>query len=357
MRISSCCRWRLSGSPRVPRYISRIEAVVRQARAAGLAYAAYVTAITVFNVPFALQVVGVSLSVLLLYAIGSTWRSSDRGPFARVVQLGNYSLFAYVAQIAALQLLRRGLRGHELTGAELAIPFVVALAITVLAVRRSRSSGSDRRWPTPSIARCSPDMVPRLARLSPCDRAFIVVLCSGRISSGADVEPISWVPLVWMFLAGSRWVSSWLNLSGPLELGRRLRRGQSRRPRGVSGADRVGHGRPVAAEHRVGAPVRSEQVDRPLSSLLPRQHRLDRRTVGPLQALVQGSRQSDHGAGDADRAATVPGGRASRCGDSRFCCCRSQSCSSGIFRIWGGPTTAMARRCSPASAIRRTTWG
>jgi exopolysaccharide production protein ExoQ len=30
-------------------------------------------------------------------------------------------------------------------------------------------------------------------------------------------EPISWAPLVWMFLAGSRWVSSWLSLSGPLE--------------------------------------------------------------------------------------------------------------------------------------------
>jgi len=27
---------------------------------------------------------------------------------------------------------------------------------------------------------------------------------------------ISWVPLAWMFLAGSRWVSSWLSLSGPL---------------------------------------------------------------------------------------------------------------------------------------------
>lgn len=31
-----------------------------------------------------------------------------------------------------------------------------------------------------------------------------------------DAEPISWVPFVWMFLAGSRWVSSWLQLSGPL---------------------------------------------------------------------------------------------------------------------------------------------
>src|SRR4051812_26582438 len=30
-------------------------------------------------------------------------------------------------------------------------------------------------------------------------------------------QEISWVPLVWMFLAGSRWVSSWLSLSGPLQ--------------------------------------------------------------------------------------------------------------------------------------------
>ena len=100
-----------------------------------------------FNVPFALQVVGVSLSVLLLYAIGSAWRSST-GLHRSVVQLGNYSLFAYVAQIAALQILRWGLRGHELTGAELAIPFVVALAITVLAVQaialvRQRSTMAD----------------------------------------------------------------------------------------------------------------------------------------------------------------------------------------------------------------------
>jgi O-antigen ligase len=31
-----------------------------------------------------------------------------------------------------------------------------------------------------------------------------------------EAQAISWAPLVWMFLAGSRWASSWLNLSGPL---------------------------------------------------------------------------------------------------------------------------------------------
>lgn len=30
-----------------------------------------------------------------------------------------------------------------------------------------------------------------------------------------DGEPVSWAPLVWMFLAGSRWVSSWFNLGTP----------------------------------------------------------------------------------------------------------------------------------------------
>lgn len=31
-----------------------------------------------------------------------------------------------------------------------------------------------------------------------------------------DGEPVSWVPLIWMFIAGSRWVSSWFNLGSPV---------------------------------------------------------------------------------------------------------------------------------------------
>jgi peptidoglycan/LPS O-acetylase OafA/YrhL len=127
--------------------MSRIDAIVRRPAPLVLAYVVYVVAITVYNVPFALQVVGVSLSVLLLYAIGSVWRSPAR-VHRSVVELGKYSLFAYVAQIVTLQVLRRGLRGHDLAGAELAIPFVVALLITILAVQamalvRQRSALAD----------------------------------------------------------------------------------------------------------------------------------------------------------------------------------------------------------------------
>src|SRR5262245_38252348 len=32
---------------------------------------------------------------------------------------------------------------------------------------------------------------------------------------GEEDEHISWVPFVWMFIAGSRFVSSWLNLRSP----------------------------------------------------------------------------------------------------------------------------------------------
>jgi exopolysaccharide production protein ExoQ len=34
---------------------------------------------------------------------------------------------------------------------------------------------------------------------------------------GREGRSISWMPLVWMFLAGSRWVSSWFNLGTPLQ--------------------------------------------------------------------------------------------------------------------------------------------
>ena len=114
--------------------ISRIDAVVRRPAPLVVAYGVYVAAITVFNAPFALQVVGVSLSVLLLYTIGRRWET-PAGLHRSVVQLGKYSLFAYVAQIAALQVLRRGLRGRELAGTDLAILFVVALLLTVFAVQ------------------------------------------------------------------------------------------------------------------------------------------------------------------------------------------------------------------------------
>jgi hypothetical protein len=130
--------------------ISRIDALGRRPAPLLAAYSLYLAAIAVFDAIFALQVIGVSLSLLVLYAVGRAWQSP--APVHRaVVELGKYSLFAYVAQIAVLQVLRRGLRGHDLTGAELALPFIVALLATVVAVQlmalvRHRSTIADSMY-------------------------------------------------------------------------------------------------------------------------------------------------------------------------------------------------------------------
>lgn len=117
------------------------------------AYLCYLAAITRINIPFPLQVVGVCLTLLLLLAAGrglgtSNWLSR------RVVELGEYSLYAYIVHIVVLQALRRGLQSFTLSGLELLIPFVVALVATVLLVQAA------------IVAR---------AKLAPADRLYRVV--------------------------------------------------------------------------------------------------------------------------------------------------------------------------------------
>ena len=98
------------------------------------AYVIYAAAITVWNVTFSLQVVGVCVSVLALYTIAEVCGSS--GLLQRcVIRLGQYSLLAYVAQIVVLQVLRRGLKGHDLSGAELAVPLAIGVVATFAVVQ------------------------------------------------------------------------------------------------------------------------------------------------------------------------------------------------------------------------------
>jgi hypothetical protein len=114
------------------------------------AYGIYVAAITVWNTPFSLQLVGVCLSVLALYAVAEFCGSN--GLLQRsVIRLGQYSLLAYVAQIIVLQLLRRGLSGLSLSGVEIAMPLVIGMAATVALVElsewlRARSHAIDRSY-------------------------------------------------------------------------------------------------------------------------------------------------------------------------------------------------------------------
>jgi len=113
-------------------------------------YLVYLIAITAWNVPFALQIVGVCLSVAALYAIAQ-FSGADGIIQGYVVRLGQYSLLAYIAQIIVLQLLRHALSGRPMSGVEVAAPLVISLVATVVVVEltlwlRARSTALDRSY-------------------------------------------------------------------------------------------------------------------------------------------------------------------------------------------------------------------
>lgn len=100
---------------------------------AGL-YAGYIIAIHIWGERYFLEVIGVCLSVLLIYGVGIT---STRGCLivSTVVLLGKYSLFAYIAQISMLQFLQRGLATANIhTWGLWPLSFIGAFALTILIV-------------------------------------------------------------------------------------------------------------------------------------------------------------------------------------------------------------------------------
>jgi len=112
---------------------SRINEALRRPALILFAYALYLAAITLWNVRFPLQVVGVCLSLLLIYLAGV--RAGHDGVLqSRIIELGQYSLFAYIIQVALLQVLRRGLRDFDLHGAQLLMPLAASLVLTAAAV-------------------------------------------------------------------------------------------------------------------------------------------------------------------------------------------------------------------------------
>ena len=113
--------------------IEQVNAIVRHPYLLVLAYLFYLGAITVWNVIYPLQIVGVCLSLMIIYLLGQS-----RGEPGRVrsllVLLGKYSLFGYIAQIAILQFLRLGLRHLDSEIAVRALSFVLAFVLTILSV-------------------------------------------------------------------------------------------------------------------------------------------------------------------------------------------------------------------------------
>lgn len=113
--------------------IERINGLVKHPVVLAVCYLCYTVAITIWNVPFPLLVVGVLLSLMVIYLVGTKGRESNRVR-NEVILLGKYSLFGYISQIAILQVLSVCFRIVHLGAAELIISFLAAFALTIVSV-------------------------------------------------------------------------------------------------------------------------------------------------------------------------------------------------------------------------------
>ncbi len=111
----------------------RINTLIKYTFPLAAAYLCYLVAITFWQEIFPLQVVGVCLSLAIIYLVGA--RGGEPGMVRRsVLLLGKYSLFGYIAQVALLQLLHRGLRHIDLDTAALGVSFLAGIALTLMSV-------------------------------------------------------------------------------------------------------------------------------------------------------------------------------------------------------------------------------
>ncbi|MGD0136629.1 MAG: hypothetical protein ABSE57_31695 [Bryobacteraceae bacterium] len=113
--------------------IEAINNFVRHPYVLALAYLCYTIAITIWNVPFPLLIVGVFLSLMVIYLAGGS--GSEFGTLrSEIILLGKYSLLGYISQIAILQILSAGFRHINLGVAGLAMSFLAAFALTIVIV-------------------------------------------------------------------------------------------------------------------------------------------------------------------------------------------------------------------------------
>jgi peptidoglycan/LPS O-acetylase OafA/YrhL len=113
--------------------IDKLNRAFRHPYLLALAYLAYLLAITAWEVPYPLLIVGVLLTLMLIYLLGTVSGEVARVPRVLIL-LGKYSLFGYIAQIAILQFLRGSLPRGDLAAWISAVSFVVALALTIISV-------------------------------------------------------------------------------------------------------------------------------------------------------------------------------------------------------------------------------
>ena len=113
--------------------IERINGLVRHPVVLAVCYLCYTIAITIWNAPFPLLVVGVLLSLMVIYLVGTKGGECN---IVRneVILLGKYSLFGYISQIAILQVLSVCFRIVHVGATELIISFLAAFALTIVSV-------------------------------------------------------------------------------------------------------------------------------------------------------------------------------------------------------------------------------
>ncbi len=113
--------------------LDRVNALARRWVLLILVYAIYRVSIQFFAYTYAMQMLAVCVSLLLIYAAGRYAGAS--GFWQReIILLGKYSLLAYIAQIAVLQVLTRFVihRGTEWVG--LGALLVLTLLITLVII-------------------------------------------------------------------------------------------------------------------------------------------------------------------------------------------------------------------------------
>jgi peptidoglycan/LPS O-acetylase OafA/YrhL len=130
--------------------VEKINEFIRHRYVIAFAYLCYTVAVMLWNVPFPLLLVGVLLSLTVLYAVGT--QGNESGALQNmVILLGKYSLLGYISQVAILQILRAGFQRLNLGLAALPVSFLAAFALTIASVElinraRARSTSVDRLY-------------------------------------------------------------------------------------------------------------------------------------------------------------------------------------------------------------------
>lgn len=114
--------------------IDRLNGLYKYPFEFGALYLVYTVAISIWGVPYILQLVGVSLTVCLIYMIGIR-HLVMKVAYDWIVMLGQYSLFGYIAQIGILHLVHKFIDYFDLPSImALGISLTIACVLTIVTV-------------------------------------------------------------------------------------------------------------------------------------------------------------------------------------------------------------------------------